>query len=92
MVHHEYMIAYVFNHRQIMRDEQIGQSKLLLKVLKQVDDLSLNTHVQRAHRLIANDEARLDSKRPRNADALALSARKFVGVALRHLRLKTDLL
>jgi hypothetical protein len=40
-VHYPYTRGYVSDNRQPMRDEQVGETKLLLQVLKQVDDLGL---------------------------------------------------
>src|SRR5690606_10428385 len=39
-------------------------------------------------RLVGDDDARIERKRPRNADALALSAREGVRVALHRLRVE----
>ena len=62
------------------------------KILEEVDNLPLHADVECAHRFIADDEARLDRQRPRNADALALTAAEFVRVARRHFGLEPDLL
>jgi len=45
-VHDRDPIADMFDDRQIVRDENIGQGKFLLQVAKQVDDLSLNGQVK----------------------------------------------
>ena len=58
-----------------VRDEEVGQPELLLQVLEQVDDLRLDRHVQRADRLVANDELRLHRQGAGDADALPLSPR-----------------
>ena len=57
-VHDRHAVADVFDHTQVVRDEQIGQAEVSLQVLQQIDDLRLNRHVQRRDRLIANDEER----------------------------------
>ena len=41
-VHHANGFAHMFDHRQIVSDEQIGQSPLCLELGQQVDDLRLN--------------------------------------------------
>ena len=55
-----------------------------LQLLEQVDDLRLDRHVQRRHRLVADDELRLERERARDADPLALAARELVRIALGH--------
>ena len=54
-----------------------------LQVLEQVDDLRLDRDVERGDRLVADDELRLDRKRARDADALALAAGELVRIAPR---------
>src|SRR5262249_13689019 len=44
------------NNWQVMADEQIGGSVLLLQPAKQSGDLVLGRHVEGAHRLVAHDE------------------------------------
>ena len=46
-VHHRHAIANVFDHAEIMRDEQIGQMQFLLQFEQQVKDLGLNRNVER---------------------------------------------
>ena len=72
--------------REIVRDEEVGQAALALQRFQQIDDLALDRHVERRHRLVADDEFRFDRKRARNADALALAAGKLVRIAVGHFR------
>jgi len=55
-VHHRDLIGEELHHRQVMGDKEIGQVELRLQILQQVQDLSLDGHVQRGHRLPAPDE------------------------------------
>ena len=71
---------------EIVRDEEVGRARARPAVRQQVDDLRLYRHVERRHRLVADDQARAQSQRARDADALALAAREFVRIALRHAR------
>ena len=64
-----------------MGDEQIRQAQLILQLIEHVDDLRLNRHVQRGHRLVADDEVGVDGQGAGDADTLALSAGELVGVA-----------
>ena len=45
-IHNPDFIGYVFNDRQIVRNEQIGQAPFLLQFFKQVDNLRLNGNVE----------------------------------------------
>jgi hypothetical protein len=62
------------------------------KSLEQIDDLRLHGNIQRAHRLVADDQFRLDRQRARDADALALAAGKFMRITLRVNRVEADAL
>ena len=66
---------------EIVRDEQVGELELLLQLLEEVDDLRLDRDVERGHRLVRNDEVRVERERARQADALALTAGELVRVA-----------
>ena len=77
-IHHRHAVADVLHHRQIVRDEQIGQLELVLQVHQQIDDLRLDRHVQRRHRLVADDQLRTQRQRAGDADALALAAGELV--------------
>ena len=62
------------------------RSKSVLQVAQQVEDLRLDRDVERRHRLVADDQLRLERERPRDADPLALAARELVRVAVVVLR------
>ncbi len=55
-VHHRHSIADVFNHRQIVRYEQVGQTHFGLQILQQVDHLRLNGHIERRNGFVAHNE------------------------------------
>ena len=55
-VHHRDAVADVPHHRQIVGDEQVRQPELVLQVREQVEDLRLDRHVERRHRLVADDQ------------------------------------
>jgi len=61
------------HHRQVVGDEQVADAQPLLKVRQQVDDTGLNADVECRHRLVEHDELRVERKRPRDTDALALA-------------------
>ena len=55
--HHRDPVGDVVDHRQIVRDEQIGEAELLLQVLQQIEDLRLHRNVERRDRLVADDRS-----------------------------------
>ena len=81
-VHHRHPVADVLDDRQVVGDEQVGQPEPLLEVGQQVEDLGLDRHVERGDRLVADDELGLHGQRPGHPDALALTARELVRIAI----------
>ena len=73
-IHHRHAIAHVLDHPQIVGDEQISETELLLQIEQHVQDLGLDRYVERRDRLVGDDEFGVHRKRASNADALALSA------------------
>ena len=73
-IHHSDPVRDVLDHRQVVGDEKVCQVELLLEVFQKVDDLRLDRDVESGDRLVADDEQRLDRQRPRDADALPLTA------------------
>jgi hypothetical protein len=68
----------------------VRQAELRLEVLEQVQDLRLDGHVQRGHRLVGDDEAGPQGERAGDADALALAAAEGVGKAAHILGAEPD--
>jgi len=88
-VHDQNALANVLHHSQIMGHEQIRHTMITLEVLEQIDDLSLNGHIQRAHRLVADNQPRLDRQGTGDSNTLALPSAEFMRVALRMRWIKT---
>lgn len=74
-----------FDNCHVVGDEQERQTVLLLQIHQQIDDLRLYRNVQRRDAFIRDDQIWLDRKGARDADSLALSARKFMRIASRML-------
>ena len=72
-IHHRDLGGDVLDHRQVVGNKDIGQAKLLLQVLQEVQNLCLHRHVERGDSLVTNNQLRLHRQGPRNADALALA-------------------
>ena len=59
-IHHGNTVGNVAYHQQIVRDKEVGQSQLILQLVKHIDDLRLDRNVERGNRLIADDKVRVD--------------------------------
>ena len=73
-----------------MGDEQVRQAQALLQVHQQVEHLRLDRDVERRHRLVAEQQVRLQRQGAGDADPLALSARELVRIAVGHRRQQAD--
>src|SRR5690554_6330987 len=80
-IHHRDAIRDMLHDREVMGDKKIAKIILFLKILEQVDDLGLDRDVERADRLVADDEVWVEGERARDADALALAAGEFMRIA-----------
>jgi hypothetical protein len=58
-VHHHHLVGHVFDHGQIVRDEDVGQAQLILQILQQIQHLRLHRHVQRRNGFVADQDFRL---------------------------------
>src|SRR3546814_10756133 len=67
-------------------------SQLALQLVQQGDDLRLDGDVEGGHRLVADDELRVEDQRAGDAEALALPAGELVRIAVHVMRLEPDVL
>ena len=67
----------MFDHRQVMADEDIAEIELAPQLEQQVQDLRLHRHVERRGRLVANHQFGLHHQGSGNRHALALAARQL---------------
>ena len=89
-IHHHHPAADVLDDREVVSNKQVSDSQLLLQILQQIDDLGLHRHIQRAYRLITDEQPRLNGQRARDADPLPLSAAELVRIRLRVGRLQAN--
>ena len=89
-VHDRDPVGDLADHREVVRDEDVGEVELVLEALQQVQDLRLHRDVERRDRLVADDQLRLERERARDADPLPLAARELVRVAVVVLRAQAD--
>ena len=61
-VHHRDAIAHVLHDREVVGDEHHRELVARLHVLEQVEDLRLHRHVERGHRLVADDQLGLGDR------------------------------
>ena len=79
-IHYGNSVGNMTNYQKIVGNKQIGQTQLLLQVVKHIDNLSLDGNVQCRNRFVTDDELRVNCQRTGNADTLPLTAGEFVGV------------
>ena len=79
-IHHGQVIADVFDHGQIVGDEQVCQMQFVLKVLQEIDDLRLNGNIQGTDRFVTHNEFRRQGQSSGNTDPLPLTTGKFVRI------------
>src|SRR6266550_8702727 len=89
-IHDGNALADMLDDRQIVGNKEISEPEFLLQVIQQIDDLGLDRHIQCRHRLIADNQFRLDGERARDTDALALTAGELVRITSHVIRLQTD--
>jgi hypothetical protein len=83
--HHGDVRGHLRNHRQAVRNQNVGEPQFALQILQQQKHLRAHGNVQRGDRFIRDHQSRLQDQGPRNADALPLAAGKFVRVPLNRL-------
>jgi hypothetical protein len=70
------------NDTEIMGYEQVGQPVFLAQIHEEIHHLGLNGYVQSADGFVADDEVGFQGNGPGNANALPLSPRELVGIAM----------
>ena len=89
-IHDRDAVADMLDHRQIVGDEDIGEAEPRLEVDQQIEDLRLDRDVEGRDRLVGDDQLGLERDGPGDADALALAAGEFMGIAARRIGLEPD--
>src|SRR6185295_6558418 len=91
-IHHRNFARDMFHDREIVADEEVGQPEVAAQIGEQIEDLRLHRDVERAGRLVADHDPRLEHQRARNRRALALPAGELRRHALAHRGRKADAL
>ena len=75
-------VGDVFDHRKIVRNEDVGESDSRLpKIGQQVEHLRADRNIECRDRLVTDDQLRLNRKRACDRDPLPLASGEFVRVA-----------
>ena len=75
-------VGDVFDHRKIVRNEDVGEGKTLAKVGQQIEHLRADRNIERRNRFVTDNKLRFNRKRPRDRNPLPLAAGEFVRVSL----------
>ena len=79
-IHNRDPVGDMAHDAEVVGDEHIRKPHLRLDILQEIDDLGLDRDVEGRNRFVGDDKARFDGQGPGDADALALTAGKFVWV------------
>src|SRR3984885_565068 len=77
VLHHQHPVAHVMDHAQVVGDEQVGNTELLLKVGEQVEDAGLDRDVECGHRLVQDEDLWIRRQCPGDRHPLPLAAGQF---------------
>ena len=80
-VHDGDPVGDVANDTEVVRDEQVGEIELVLKLGEQIEYLGLNRDVEGRDGLVAHDQPWFQRESPGDPDALALATRELVWIA-----------
>src|SRR6478672_2806884 len=89
-IHDRDPVRDVAYDRELVRDEDHRETEAGHEIVEQVEDLRLNGHVERAHRLVRDQELGLDREGAGDRDALALPAGELARIAVCRRRRKAD--
>ncbi len=85
------MVGKIAYDRQVVGDEDEGDTHLPPQLVEERDDLCLDRDVEGGNRLVADDQLRFERQSPGNGDALALTTGKLMRITAHMLRSEPDL-
>jgi hypothetical protein len=83
LVHDRDMVGHVAHDAEVVSDQQHRHAALALQAAQELQDLRLHRHVECRRRLVGDQQIRVVGQRHGDHDALALSARQLVRIALK---------
>ena len=81
-IHNCDTVCHIGNHPKIMGNKDNGQIPLCLQIIDQLQNLSLNGHIQCRGRLVADQNIRICRQRNGNNNSLTHAAGKFKGILI----------
>ena len=91
VVEHDQLVAEVPDDAEVVGDQHERQPEVADERAQQVEDLDPHGHVERAHRLVADEQARARGDGAGDGDALLLPAGELVRIAPADRRRQPDL-
>ncbi len=79
-VHHGDPIRNVFNHTEVVRNEQQREVQLRLQFLQEIEHLGLHRDVESRNRLIGHDQVGLEDEGSGNSNPLPLPTRELMRI------------
>ena len=89
-IHDRDAICDMPDHRQVVSDEEVRETEIRLKLFQQIDHAGPDRHIESGDGFIEDDEFGPERQGSRYSDALALAARKLLGIPARMFRSKAD--
>src|SRR4030042_3648333 len=86
-VHHRNRITEIADNIKVMGDKQVAHSQGLLQLLEEIDDLGLYGYIKRRHRLVTDDQRRIDAQGARTTSPRSLPAAELMGIQISRVRL-----
>ncbi len=81
-VHHRDGVGDLVHEREVVGDDEGRQPESAPDLVEELDDLGLDRHIERGHRLIGHDEVGIQRQRPGDGDPLPLAARELGRIAV----------
>ena len=91
LAHDHHMVREVAHHRQVVGDENEGNTHLPAELVEKSYHLCLHGNIEGGNGLIADDKFRLQRKRACDRNALALATGKLMWITAHMLRQKVHL-
>ena len=80
------LIRNMLDHTEVMRYEDICQPFILFQIHQNIQNLSLDRHIQSRYWLVADDKPRIQGQSPRNSDSLTASAIQLMRIRVSQAR------
>ena len=84
-IQHQNAVTELVNHCQIMRNEKQCEVPFFAKLLKEVENLSLNGDIKRRDGFIGHQHFWISSKRSGNGDSLSLPPTELMGILIQRI-------